>query len=118
MDNIFGAKEFSLQAPPKTLPLFAERNPAQQQSIRKKATWEFAGAELLVLGFEGEQKRSTRPAARVLTVDTTDPLFRILIYSLTSEYGLDDVGVRNRITGYLKQVLTKYNKVCPLTHFY
>jgi len=46
------------------------RNPVQQRSISKDATEEFVGMKLFVLGFEGERKRSKRPAMRVLTAGT------------------------------------------------
>ena len=43
------------------------RNSVQQHSISKEATEKSVGMELFVLGFEGERKRSTRQAMRVLT---------------------------------------------------
>ena len=46
------------------------RNPGQQPSTSKAATEEFVGMELFMPGFEGERKRSTRPAMRVLTAGT------------------------------------------------
>ena len=46
------------------------RIPIQQHSISKEATEEFAGMELFVPDFEGEEKRSTRPAMRVITAGT------------------------------------------------
>ena len=51
------------------LPLLV-RNPVHQHSISKQATEEFVGMELFVPVFEGERKRSTRPAMRVLTAGT------------------------------------------------
>ena len=39
-------------------------------SDNKEAIEEFVGMELFVPGFEGERKRSTRPAMRVLTAGT------------------------------------------------
>ena len=46
------------------------RNPVQQHSISKEATEKSVGMELFVPGLEGERKRSTRPAMRVLTAGT------------------------------------------------
>jgi hypothetical protein len=46
------------------------RNPLPQQSISTEATEKFVGMKLLVPSFEGEWKRSTRPAIRVLTAGT------------------------------------------------
>jgi len=63
------------------------RNPVQQHSISREATEEFVGIELFVPGFEGERKRSTRPAMRVLTAGTA----RACIHDLRfQDHFLDD----------------------------
>ena len=63
------------------------RNPVQQHSISKEATEEFVGMELFVPGFEGERKRSTRPAMRALTAGTA----RACIHDLRfHDHFLDD----------------------------
>ena len=63
------------RAPPETLPLFAGKDSSstalnQQGSQRVVTAEKFVGTELFVPGFEGERKRSTRPAMRVLTAGT------------------------------------------------
>ena len=46
------------------------RNPVQQHSISKEATEELAGMALFAPGFEGERKRSIKPAMCVLAAGT------------------------------------------------
>ena len=63
------------RAPPETLPLFAGKDSSstalnQQGSQRVVTAEKFVGTELFVPGFEGERKRSTRPAMQVLTAGT------------------------------------------------
>ena len=46
------------------------RSPAQQHYIRKEATENSVSMELFVPGFEGERKRSARPATPVVAAGT------------------------------------------------
>ena len=81
------------------------RIPVQQHSISKDATEEFAGMELFVPGFEGERKRSTRPAMRVLTAGTA----RAYIHDLMPPRPLSGRQLYSRDPIYTSYTFTNIN---------